>query len=326
MMASTLSAEKKRPGLGQLLATQIEVRMFLLTLAVMLVLSLISPHFRTVNNLLNTMDQSVVVGMVALGQMFVILIGGIDLSVGSIAGLSGMVMGLAFPSLGLAGGIVVCLLIGAFAGLVNGVITMFGRVAPFVVTLGMMSVSRSLTYVVSGAASISNIPDGLAALSNTSIAGVPLNFILLILVYLLAWLFLTRAKGGRTLYAVGSNVEAARAAGLSIALWSVLAYVIAGVMSAVSAIFLASRVLSIDPLSGTGLEMDAIAGVVIGGSSMFGGRGSMIGTLFGVFIMVFIRNGLNLLGVNPYWQGTAIGSIIVAAVLLERIASSRTRN
>jgi len=326
MMASTLSAEKKRPGLGQLLATQIEVRMFLLTLAVMLVLSLISPHFRTVNNLLNTMDQSVVVGMVALGQMFVILIGGIDLSVGSIAGLSGMVMGLAFPSLGLAGGIVVCLLIGAFAGLVNGVITMFGRVAPFVVTLGMMSVGRSLTYVVSGAASISNIPDGLAALSNTSIAGVPLNFILLILVYLLAWLFLTRAKGGRTLYAVGSNVEAARAAGLSIALWSVLAYVIAGVMSAVSAIFLASRVLSIDPLSGTGLEMDAIAGVVIGGSSMFGGRGSMIGTLFGVFIMVFIRNGLNLLGVNPYWQGTAIGSIIVAAVLLERIASSRTRN
>jgi ribose transport system permease protein len=326
MRESTLSAGKKRQGPGKLLATQIEVRMFLLTLAVMLVLALISPHFRTVNNLLNTMDQSVVVGMVALGQMFVILIGGIDLSVGSMAGLSGMVMGLAFPSLGLAGGIVVCLLVGAFAGLVNGVITTFGRVAPFVVTLGMMSVGRSLTYVVSGAASISNIPDGLAALSNTSIAGVPLNFILLILVYLLAWLFLTRAKGGRTLYAVGSNVEAARAAGLSIARWSVLAYVIAGVMSAVSAIFLASRVLSIDPLSGTGLEMDAIAGVVIGGSSMFGGRGSMIGTLFGVFIMVFIRNGLNLLGVNPYWQGTAIGSIIVAAVLLERIASSRTRN
>ena len=153
--------------------------------------------------------------------------------------------------------------------------------------------------------------------------GIPLNFILLIAVYLVAWWFLTQAKGGRTLYAVGANVVAARAAGLSISLWSVLAYVLSGLMCAVSAIFLASRVLSIDPLSGTGLELDAIAAVVIGGPSLFGGRGSIIGTLFGVFIMVFIRNGLNLLDVSPYWQGTAIGSIIIAAVLLERLLSSR---
>jgi ribose transport system permease protein len=205
------------------------------------------------------------------------------------------------------------------------VLVTFGRIAPFVVTLGMMSIGRSLTYVISGAASIANIPPALADLSTAAILGVPLNFILLIAVYLVGWWFLTQGKGGRTLYAVGSNVAAARAAGLSISLWSVLAYVISGLMSAVSAIFLASRVLSIDPLSGTGLELDAIAAVVIGGASMFGGRGSIIGTLFGVFIMVFIRNGLNLLGVSPYWQGTAIGSIIIAAVLLERLLSSRSR-
>jgi ribose transport system permease protein len=151
------------------------------------------------------------------------------------------------------------------------------------------------------------------------VLGLPLNFLVLIAVYLIAWWFLARAKGGRTLYAIGSNVAAARVAGLSISLWSVLPYVIAGLMSGVSAVFLAARVLSIDPLGGTGLELDSIAAVVIGGASLSGGRGSIIGTLFGVFIMVFIRNGLNLLGVSPYWQGTAIGSIIIAAVLLERV-------
>lgn len=309
----------------RIVTTKIELRMLSLTLAVMLVLSVASPHFRTLNNLFNAMDQSVVVGMVALGQTLVILIGGIDLSVGSLVGVSGIVMGLCLPTLGLGGGILACLATGALAGTFNGLVTTFGRVAPFVVTLGMMSIARSLSYVFSGASSIGNIPPGLAWLSNATVLGLPLNFILLIAVYLAAWWFLSRAKGGRTLYAIGSNVAAARVAGLSISLWSVLPYMVAGLMSGVSAIFLASRVLSIDPLGGTGLELDSIAAVVIGGASLFGGRGSIIGTLFGVFIMVFIRNGLNLLGVSPYWQGTAIGSIIIAAVLLERIFSSRGR-
>jgi ribose transport system permease protein len=308
-------------GLLRLLATQIELRMLLLILLVMLILSLISPYFLTVNNLLNVMDQSVVVGMVALGQTLVILIGGIDLSVGSLAGVTGIVLGLTMPGLGVAGGIAACLLAGASAGLVNGAIITFGRVAPFVVTLGMMSIGRSLAYVLSGANSIGNLPPALGRLSSDSLAGIPLDFWCLIVSYALCWWFLTRAKGGRTLYAVGSNAEAARVAGLSIVPWSVFAYIVSGVMSAVAAIFLASRILSIDPIGGQGLELDAIAAVVIGGASLFGGRGSIIGTLFGVFIMVFIRNGLNLLNVSPYWQGTAIGSIIIAAVLVERLLS-----
>ena len=326
MTAPTRPAVQRNPGGFRRLVTQIELRMLLLTLVVMLAISAISPHFRTLNNLLNLMDQSVVVGMVALGQTVVILIGGIDLSVGSLAGVTGVILGLCFPSLGLYGAVLACLAAGALAGAINGVITTFGRVAPFVVTLGMMSIGRSLAYVFSGASSISDIPAGLSDLSNDSILGFPLNFAILLAAYLLAWWFLTRAKGGRTLYAIGSNVAAARVAGLSIALWSVLAYVLSGVMSAVSAIFLTSRILSIDPVGGTGLELDSIAAVVIGGTSLFGGRGSIIGTLFGVFIMVFIRNALNLLGVSPYWQGTAIGSIIIAAVLLERALSSRGRH
>ncbi|MBV9749486.1 MAG: ABC transporter permease [Acetobacteraceae bacterium] len=330
-MSSTLprvpsSAGTTRPRRSplRLLATQIELRMLLLVVLVMLGLSLISPYFFTLNNLFNLMDQSVVVGMVALGQTLVILIGGIDLSVGSLAGVTGIVLGLTFPALGLWGGILACLAAGLAAGLVNGAIITFGRVAPFVVTLGMMSVGRSLAYVLSGANSIGDLPPALADLSSDMLLGIPVDFWCLLAAYAVCWWFLTYAKGGRTLYAVGSNSEAARVAGLGIRSWSVLAYAVSGLMSAVAAIFLASKVLSIDPIGGQGLELDSIAAVVIGGASLFGGRGSIIGTLLGVFIMVFIRNGLNLLNVSPYWQGTAIGSIIVAAVLAERLISARS--
>jgi len=305
----------------RLLANQIELRMILLIIVVMAGLSLLSPYFLTVSNLYNVMDQSVVVGMVALGQTLVILIGGIDLSVGSLAGVTGIVLGLVARGHGLFAGIVACLLAGAFAGVLNGVIITYGRVAAFVVTLGMMSIARSMAYVLSNASSITDLPASIGDLSSGMVAGLPVDFVCLVVLYALCWWFLSFAKGGRTLYAIGSNIEAARVAGLSINLWSVLAYVASGVMSAVAAIFLASRVLSIDPIGGTGLELDAIAAVVIGGASLFGGRGSIIGTLAGVFVMVFIRNGLNLLNVSPYWQGTAIGSIIIAAVLVERLLS-----
>ncbi|HET7879565.1 MAG TPA: ABC transporter permease [Acetobacteraceae bacterium] len=307
------------------LANQIELRMLLVVIVVMTVLSLISPYFLTASNLYNVMDQSVVTGMVALGQTLVILIGGIDLSVGALAGVTGIVLGLACHAVGLFGGIAACLCAGAIAGLINGAIVTYGGVAAFVVTLGMMAIARSTAYVLSGASSISDLPAGLADISTGMLAGLPSDFICLLVAYAACWVFLTYAKGGRTLYAIGSNVEAARVAGLSIALWSVFAYVVSGVMSAIAAIFLASRVLSIDPIGGSGLELDAIAAVVIGGASLFGGRGSIIGTLLGVFIMVFIRNGLNLLNVSPYWQGTAIGAIIIAAVLVERLLSGRGR-
>ena len=324
----SLSVENRSTVLGRavrLLANQIELRMILLIIVVMACLSALSPYFLTVSNLYNVMDQSVVVGMVALGQTLVILIGGIDLSVGSLAGVTGIVLGLVARQYGLIPGILICLFSGAAGGAINGLIITYGRVAAFVVTLGMMSIARSMAYVLSNASSITDLPPAIGNISSSSLGPIPVDFLCLILLYALCWWFLTYAKGGRTLYAVGSNVEAARVAGLSINLWSVLAYVASGVMSAVATIFLASRVLSIDPIGGTGLELDSIAAVVIGGASLFGGRGSIVGTLAGVFVMVFIRNGLNLLNVSPYWQGTAIGSIIIAAVLAERLLSRSPR-
>jgi ribose transport system permease protein len=155
------------------------------------------------------------------------------------------------------------------------------------------------------------------------VLGIPTNVLFLGFVYIAAWAYLTYTKGGRTIYAIGSNKEAARAAGLSVLFYSVLPYVVSGALAAVAITFSIAQILSVDPLTGTAMELDAIAAVVIGGASLFGGRGSIIGTLIGVLIMVMIRNGLNLMGVSPFWQGSAIGGIIILALLVERLVSGR---
>jgi len=305
------------------LAAQLEVRMLALAVLIAVVLSVASPYFLTTVNILNLLDQSVVVGIVAIGMTFVILTGGIDLSVGSIAGLTGIVFGLVVPDLGLPVGALVAMLSGAAIGLVSGLLIGYFGLAAFVVTLGMMSICRSLCYIVSGGISISTIPESLSDFVYTKVAFIPMNVLVLLVLYLLAWLYLGYTKGGRTVYAIGSNPEAARIAGLSVVGYSILPYVVSGALAAVSALLLAGKILSVDPLAGNLLELDAIAAVVIGGASLFGGRGSIVGTLIGVFIMVMIRNGLNLLGVSPFWQGSAIGAIIIAAVLVERLVSQR---
>jgi ribose transport system permease protein len=305
-------------------ARTIEVRMFGLALILALALSLASPHFLKPNNLLNLLDQSVVIGIVAIGMTFVILTGGIDLSVGSVAGLSGIVLGLSMREMPIGIALVLSIACGALIGLLSGfLIAVFG-LAPFVVTLGMMAICRSLAYVISGQQSISDVPPALARLVDSSLLGIPMNVLILIIAYLIAWCYLTWAKGGRTIYAVGSNIEAARIAGLAATKYKIIVYVICGALAALSVALVAGQLLSIDPLAGNGMELDAIAAVVIGGASLYGGRGSVIGTLMGVFIMVMIRNGMNLLGVSPFWQGTAIGTIIIVAVLVERLMSRKS--
>lgn len=325
MTTEIKTAPRRRPtAMRRLLrGAQLELRMLALLVLLSFALSLISPYFFTLSNILNLMDQSVITGIVAIGQTFVILIAGIDLSVGSLTGATGIIFGLALAQLPLPIAIVAAILAGGFAGFVNGFIITKGRVAAFIVTLGMMSVGRSMAYVLSGANSISQLPEGLGELASATLLGIPVNFVVLVILYAAAWYYLTFTKGGRTIYAIGSNAEAARTAGLRVDFYSIIVYVISGALSAVAAVFLAARILSIDPIAATGLELDTIAAVVIGGASLFGGRGTIIGTFIGVLIMVLIRNGLNLLNVNPYWQGTAIGSIIIAAVLVERLLSGR---
>jgi ribose transport system permease protein len=304
----------------------LEVRMAGLTLLLAVILSLSSPYFLTSNNLFNLLDQSVVVGIVAIGMTFVILTGGIDLSVGSIAGLTGVILGLALQEMPMPLAITTAIMAGGAIGAFSGILISVFGLAAFVVTLGMMAIARSLAYVFSGQRSISDIPDELSNLVYTNVGGLQMNVIILLVLYICAWYYLSRTRGGRTIYAVGSNKEAARISGLNVQFYTILPYVISGALAAVASTLIAAQILSIDPLGGNLLELDAIAAVVIGGASLYGGRGSIIGTLFGVLIMVMIRNGLNLLGVSPFWQGTAIGGIIIAAVLAERLLSGKSRH
>jgi ribose transport system permease protein len=317
------SRTAERSVIGALVG-RLEIRMLGLALLLGIVLTILSPHFLTSNNLLNVLDQSVVVGIVSIGMTFVILIGGIDLSVGSVAGCTGVLLGRGLEHLPIPLAIFLAILAGGGIGLFSGVlIARFGLPA-FVVTLGVMAIGRSLAYIFSGATSIADLPESFGNIVYTNVFGIPAHVLTLLVLYALSWGYLNFTKGGRTIYAIGSNHEAARTAGLNVLAFSILPYVISGGLSAGAITFASAQVMSIDPLAGTGLELDAIAAVVIGGASLYGGRGSIIGTLIGVLIMVMIRNGLNLLNVSPFWQGSAIGTVIITAVLIERLISTRT--
>lgn len=307
---------------------QLEVRMLCLVLVLGGVLSCISPHFFTSFNLYNIMDQTVVLGIAAIGATLVILTGGIDLSVGSVLGVSTIVLGVSFRNwqVGEALSLILCLGTGVLAGGISGLLVARAGIVPFVATLGMMAIARSQAYVISGAKSVSTLPAFVEWLGNATVGEIPLNFLCLVSFYIIMWFFLNRTKTGRAIYAVGSNEEAARLAGISVAWIKTLCYMLSGFCAALAGIFLAGRILSVDPVGGNGLELDSIAAIVIGGASLFGGRGSIIGTLLGVLVLVLIRNGLNLMKVDPYWQGTAIGSVIIVALLLERLFHSRSQS
>jgi ribose transport system permease protein len=312
------------PGPLAAILRSLELRMLGLALLLAIVLSVSSPFFLTERNIFNILDQSVVIGIVAVGMTFVILTGGIDLSVGAVFGLTGILLAQMLQSMPIPLTIALAVSAGAGIGLLSGLLIAVFGLAPFVVTLGMMAIGRSLSFIFSGQRSISGLPPDLDAIVYSSFLGVPSNVLFLVGLYLLAWGYLTYTKGGRTIYAIGSNREAARAAGLSTLTYSIIPYVISGALAAVAVTFSLAQVMSADPMAGNGLELDAIAAVVIGGASLYGGRGSIIGTLLGVLIMVMIRNGLNLMGVSPFWQGSAIGSIIILALLAERLINWRS--
>ncbi len=316
-------ASKPPSALGRIVRS-LEFRMLGLVLLLAVILSLMSPFFLTERNLFNILDQSVVIGIVAVGMTFVILTGGIDLSVGAVFGLTGIILAQALQVMPIPLAIPLAVLAGAGIGLFSGILIAVFGLAPFVVTLGVMAIGRSLSFIASGQRSISGLPPELSQIVYSTFLGIPANVLFLIGLYLVAWGYLTYTKGGRTIYAIGSNLEAARAAGLSTLFYSILPYVVAGSLSAVAVTFSLAQIMSADPLAGNQLELDAIAAVVIGGASLYGGRGSIIGTLLGVLIMVMIRNGLNLMSVSPFWQGTAIGSIIIIALLAERLINWRS--
>jgi ribose transport system permease protein len=314
-VATTASGADMGPLLRRSLADNPTEWLMTVALVVMcLVLTVTAPYFATPGNAINILTQAAAVGIVALGQTLVILEGGIDLSVGSVYGLSGVAGALVMVNFGMWPGIGAALLVGAGVGLLNGVLISYLRLAPFMVTLAFLSIARSWDYVITNSTSVTGLPQEFSFLGTGSIAGVPFFVILMVAIYAIGHVVASRARLGRYIYAIGNNAEAARLAGVNVRLYRVVPYAVIGILAAVAALVSTSRLLSIDPNAGAGLELNTIAAVVIGGTSLFGGKGTIIGTAMGTLFVTVLTNGLNLMNVSPYWQGTAIGLVILIAI------------
>lgn len=302
---------------------RIELGMLGVLLLLCLFLSVFAQNFLTQGNIRNILWQITGIGLVAIGQTLVILTAGIDLSVGGIAALSAMAGGTIMLHSNVLTGMVMTLVIAALIGLANGLLISYGGLAAFIVTLGMLSITTSLTYVISDQRSITGLPKSYRVLGRGSVGSIQYYMIIFVVAFLLGHLLLTKTKPGRFFYAIGSNEEAARLSGVNVRFYKTMPYVISGFLCGLAALILSGRLGVIDPDTGKGYELQTIAAVVIGGTSLFGGKGSMIGTLIGVFLIGVLNNGLNLLKVTPFWQGTAVGIVIILSVLLERLARPR---
>ena len=282
-------------------------------------LSLLSEHFLTFDNLLNVFRQSAVNALLALGQLTVIITAGIDLSVGSLLGLSCVLAAMALKA-GVPSGLAVLLALftGASLGALNGVLfTKLRLPHPFIPTLGMMNVARGLALVLTGGFPISELPPAFRFWGAGAVAGIPMPVVVVLFFCVLFHLFLTRTTPGRDLYAIGGNRQAALLCGVPVDRRLILAYSLSGLMAGAGAVILAGRMNSGFPLAGVGAELDSIAAVIIAGASFFGGVGTVMGALVGALIMGVLRNGLNLLNVSAYWQTVVIGAVIVAAVWVD---------
>ncbi len=288
-------------------------------------LTIVSPEFLTFNNIFNIISQTTVTAIIAVGMTFVIITAGIDLSVGSIAALGGMVgtLVMAHAHVDWSIGVVVGTLVGGVVGLVNGLLITKANLNPFIATLGMMSAARGLVYLSTNAVAVYNLQPSFAILGNGSIDGVPVPLIVLVVIAVLAHLLLTRTRFGRHTYAIGSNLEAARLSGISIALVLILIYVLQGLLAGFGGMIASSRVISGQPNFGVGLELDVIAATVIGGASLFGGQGTIVGTLIGAFLIALIRNGAVLLNINDFYQDVIIGVVIWLAVYWDQFRRKR---
>ncbi|GGV24222.1 transporter [Actinomadura cremea] len=285
-----------------------------------LALAVASDDFLTVTNLLNVGVQAAVVAILAFGSTFVIVTAGIDLSVGSVAALSAVVLAWTATEQGMPWpvALVFAIVAGLAAGLVNGLLITYGKLPPFIATLAMLGIARGLALVISDGSPIA-FPGAVTHLGDTIGEYLPVPVLVMIVMGLLTALILARTYSGRAMYAIGGNEEAARLSGIRVDRQKLVTYALSGAFAAVAGIVLASRLASAQPQAAEGYELDAIAAVVIGGASLSGGKGRAFGTLVGALILAVLRNGLNLLSVSAFWQQVVIGVVIALAVLLDTV-------
>lgn len=288
------------------------------------ILAVIAPNFLEFGNFTQIVVQSAVIGIAAVGMTFVIITAGIDLSVGSAVALAGMLAAISMQS-GAPGvvGILVALGAGALIGTFNGFSVTFFGITPFIVTLAVLSMARGLTLAVSNGETVFGFPRSFTFIGQGDLFGISLLVWLTLAVFAIGYFVLSRTVFGHQVYAIGGNREAARLAGIPVRRVSLLVYVIAGLCAGLSAVVLTSRLNSALPSAATGLELQVIAAVVIGGTSLFGGQGSMSGTLVGVLLIGTLNNGLTLLNVPPFWVQFVQGAVIFLAVLIDALNRRR---
>jgi ribose transport system permease protein len=290
-------------------------------IALVAVMSVLSPYFLTPHNLLNVLNQVGEIGVMAVGEALVLILGGIDLSVGSTLAVSLMVAAWLWQDqhLPFALGVVVGLAVGALVGLVNGLLSTYGKVQPFIATLATMSAGAGMALYVTGGNTISDFPTWFLQLTNGHILGfIPIEDILLLSVFGVSAFYLRARPNGRALYAIGGNEEVARLSGLPIRSMKIRVYVISGLLAGVAGMLVGSRLNSAQPTSGSADLLSVLAAVVIGGASLTGGSGTMFGTLVGLLIIGVVNDGLALLNVSPYLQQVVLGAVIVIAAMTDR--------
>jgi ribose/xylose/arabinose/galactoside ABC-type transport system permease subunit len=278
--------------------------------------SFLSDYFLTVPNLLNVLRQVAIVGILALGMTFVILTRGIDLSVGSILGLSVVLFAGLLETYPMQVAIPVGLAAAMTAGLINGIGVAYARIPPFIMTLGMLSFARGLAFIYTGGTPIPIINESFYDLGNGYLLGIPIPSLILIAVLAASGVVLTLTSFGRSIYAIGSNEEASRLSGVPVRAYITVVYVISGGVSGLAGLVYASQLSVGTPIAGQGYELDAIAAVVVGGTSLFGGSGSVFGTFIGTLIIGVLANILNLTGIDPFVQQLFKGALIVVAVFI----------
>jgi ribose transport system permease protein len=321
-------ASLRRPAMGGTVGLSlrlVQTGPVLILALVVVVMTALSPFFLTERNITNLGFQTSIVAVLALGQLLVILTRGIDLSVGAVVALGGVLGGIVAGAdvAGTASGrgaltVLAMVACGAGVGLVNGTVLIGGRVMnPFIVTLGMLSIVRGAALVISDAQPVTGMPDAVQTVGTGLIGPLPVPAVLVAFLALLAWAMLTRTQWGRWIYAVGGDPDAARRVGLAVDRVLLSVYILCGLAAGIAAVLVAGRTNAGSPTAGQLIELDAITAVIIGGASFFGGRGSVFNVIAGALIIGVIRNGLNLLDVTPFWQSIAIGVLVIASLELD---------
>ena len=296
---------------------------FLTLIALFVILSIASPNFLTSTNLSSVVRQTAVINIIALGMTVIIISGGIDLSVGSILALSGLLGAMTMEKHGIAWGMAAGMAVGLLCGLANGLMITSLRISPFIVTLGTMGIYRGLALIISKGLPVHEIPPSFSYLGEGTLLGVPFVLWILLLCAAVTHTMLEHTRHGRYAFSIGSNPDAAFYAGVPVNFHTTVVYAVAGMLTGLSGMIEVSRLMTGQPTGGQGYELTAIAAVVIGGGSLRGGEGSVLGTLVGAFIMGLLANGSDLLGTNPYWQQVIIGAVIILAVAFDEMRKRR---